>query len=596
LGATAALAVPLTGTVTGTFTVPAGTAAPSDVTVELLTPEGGTEATATVTNTNATTGTYTASVEPGTYYVYFIDRHAGDNVQADYAGDGGSETVQSASRVTVTAGSTTTVAATALHAGAVISGTVSDANKGNEADATVYLYPVVSGTLPDPQIDEFGTAATVTLGTGAWSVAGMPPGSYLLGYRADGAYTNGDTLDIQDAYVSNGSVTDDYGSGAYYSVPAGGHTTVDFSVPALAIISGTVSGPAGPLFDVQVQSFDGIGSSGPSAFTAADGSYSMSVLPGTYKLWAESIPAQNLGAGWYGGGATEAQATAVNAADGASVGGINLTLGAGGMLTGTVVAAQGGAPVGGIEVDVLDAQGQYITNSYTLPNGTYAIADVPAGTWYVRFAGGQASNGSFYAASYYGGTLTEFGATAVTVTGDQTTAGVNGFMLPEGTGALRMPTASAAALSGLHDDKVALRFKVAAGAGAGYLKMLTVGLPKGFSWNRRKLAADLSLGAGISFSDVITRGKLVITLAGGVPSVALSLKAGGITVTKAIEKAAGGSTGKKGKKGKMLAISAKAKKKPKKPKDTIRSETIGLSVADTTGMATSLPITIKHPS
>jgi hypothetical protein len=171
-------------------------------------------------------------------------------------------------------------------------------------------------------------------------------------------------------------------------------------------------------------------------------------------------------------------------------------------------------------------------------------------------------------------------------------------MLPAGTGALGLPKESAAALSGLHNNKVALKFNVAAGTGAGYLKTFTVGLPKGFSWNRSKLAADLSLGAGITYTDVITAGKLVITLNAGEPSVAFSLKAGGITVTKAIEKAAGGSVAKKKTKKKKkhaLAMAAKAKKKPAKAKDTIKSETISLSVSDTTGLSTSLPIVIKKP-
>ena len=35
--------------------------------------------------------------------------------------------------------------------------------------------------------------------------------------------------------------------------------------------------------------------------------------------------------------------------------------------------------------------------------------------------------------------------------------------------------------------------------------------------------------------------------------------------------------------------------KPAKGKDTIKSETINLSVADTTGVDTSLPITITKP-
>jgi len=590
--------VPTTGTVTGTFTVPTGTGAPSDVGIELITPEGGVEADATVTNMNATTGSYTAdNVAPGQYYVYFSDDHSADNVQTDYAGDGGTDTIQSASPITVTAGTNTNVAATALHAGAIISGSVSDANKANETTAEVYIYPVVNGTLTDPEIDYYGIEAPVALATGAWSAAGLPAGTYLVSYRANGSYSNGQSFDLSQVYASSGAVSYDYGSAGDYQGTTGARTTINFSVPALAIITGTVTGPAGPVFGDQLDSYDSLVSEGPSTQTAANGSYYMTVLPGTYKLEADAVASENLAAAWYGGAVAQAQATAFSASAGATVPNINIALGAGGIISGTVLAAQGGAPVGDIEVDVLDAQGSEITDGFTLPNGTYSIADVPAGTWYVRFDGEQATNGSFYATSYFGGALSEFGAAPVTVNAGQTTSGVNGFMLPSTTAPLGLPKASAAALSGLHDNKVLLRFNLAAGSGAGNLKTLTVALPKGFSWHPRKLSADLSLGAGVTYSYAIVAGRLVITLASGQPSVALSLKAGGISVTKAIEKAAGGASTKPKKKktGKALAADAKAKK-PKKPKDTIKSETIGLSVTDTAGLTTSLPITINKPS
>jgi len=77
------------------------------------------------------------------------------------------------------------------------------------------------------------------------------------------------------------------------------------------------------------------------------------------------------------------------------------------------------------------------------------------------------------------------------------------------------------------------------------------------------------------------------------------LSPGGVTVDRAVEKAAGGLSAKKPKKHKRKhhdAAAAKAKKKkPSKAKDTIKSETIDLSVSDTTGLVTSLPITIAHP-
>jgi Carboxypeptidase regulatory-like domain len=598
-----AFAIPTTGTVTGTFSVPAGTAAPDDVTVELESPQGYYEKSATVTSTSSTTASYSATgVDPGQYYVYFYDDTTGDNVQLDYYGDGGTDTIQAASLETVTAGNTTALGSTALHAGGTLSGTVSDANSAIESGADVYVYPVIAGLPPDPEFDDYGYEAAVTLATGAWEATGLPPGTYEIEYGAEGTYDNNadHLLELEDVYVGNGGVSYDWASAANYSLSTGSSMTVNFSVPVLGIISGTVSGPHGPLWDQEVYTYDSLGGYGPSTYTATDGTYWMAALPGTYKVEFEGDEAENLAWTWYGG-PSEAQATGVNVTAGGTAANINITLGAGGAISGTVVAAQGGAPVGDVEVEVLDAQGNYLQSSYTLPNGSYTVPDLPAGTWYVEFFGGQATNGSFYATGFYGGTLSEFGSTPVTVAAGQTVPNVNGVMLPAGAAALGLPKESAAALSGLHNNKVALKFNVAAGSGAGYLKTLTVGLPKGFSWNRGKLAADLSLGAGVTYTDAITGGKLVITLNSGEPSVAFSLKAGGITVTKAIEKAAGGSTKpkKKTKKKKKhdlaMAAKAKKKKKPAKGNDTIKSETINLSVADTTGVGTSLPITIKKP-
>jgi len=593
-----AFAIP-TGTITGTFTVPAGTASPADVGVYLFSPEGSYDGAGSVTNTGATTASYSfTGVTPGQYYLYFEDSASADNVQLDYYGDGGTDTIQAASLETVTAGATTPLGSTVLHAGGRLSGTIADANKAFETSATVYLYPIVTGVETDPSIDGYaGVDAPVTLATGAWSVGGLPPGNYWIEYDIDGV-ESGHSISLEETYVGNGTISYDYGSAGSYAVATGATTTVNFSVPALGIITGTVSGPKGPIEGDEVYTYDGTGGYGPATSTASDGTYWLGVLPGTYKIQVEDVDTSNLAETWYGG-ATQAQAAGVSVSAGGTDANVNVTLGAGGTISGTVVAAQGGAPVGDVEVEVVDAQGQFVQDAYTLPNGTYTIGDVPAGTWYVEFWGGEASNGSFYTTGYFGGTLSELGSTAVTVATGQSVSNVNGALLPAGVAALGMPKESAAGLSGLHNNKVALKFNVAAGTSAGYLSTLTVGLPKGFSWNRGKLAADLSLGAGVTYTDVITGGKLMITLNSGEPTVAFSLKAGGITVTKAIEKAAGGSTAKKKTKKKKkhaLATAAKAKKKkPAKGKDTIKSETINLSVADTTGVDTSLPITITKP-
>lgn len=590
LSAAPALAAPAPGSATGSVTVP-GATDPADVTVELVTPSGYYQASTAA----AADGTYSfTGVPSGQYYVYFYDDVTGDNVQTDYYGDGGSDDIQKAALIAIPAGGTATVPNAALGAGATVSGTVTDANSATEASGgTVSIVPVYTGATLDPQWDE----SEAVTGTAPYSLSGLPAGTYRVEYSAGGTSPAG-TGYYFNVYVSSSGFTYDAQSGTEYPITAGSTTTLNLSVPALGEIAGTVSGPSGPLNDASVQVYDSLGNpvSGGYATTAGDGTYGVLVLPGTYKVDFSGVPPLNLAPTWYGG-ATQSQATGIAVSAAATTANISATLGAAASISGTVTAAQGGAVLGGIDVELLDPQGNYVEDVFTQPDGTYTLTDVPVGTWYVEFNGGIASNAQYYASEFYGGTLTEFGSRAITTTAGQAVTGIDGALLPAGVTALGLPKTSSPALSGLHNNKVALRFNVTAGTGAGYLKLLAIGLPKHFSWNRGKLAKDLSLGAGVTYTYAIVSGKLVIALTNGEPAVKFSLKAGGITVTKAIEKAAGGVTTKKKTKKKKhaLAMSAKAKKKAAKPKDTIKSETINLAVADTTGEITSLPIVVKKP-
>ena len=604
LGAAPAFAI--NGTVSGTFTVPAGTHSPSDVGVELISaydPYYSAYHTS-ATTVSATSGSYTigSNVNPGEYYVYFTDGTPGDNVQDDFYGDGGSDVIQQGSQITVKAAATTTVPSVALHAGATISGTVSDANRSNETEAYVTVYPIYPGAVPDPLLNDGAADIPVSLTNGTWSAGGLPPGTYYLSYYVEGSLADGVPLEIDYAYDAGGALSFDYANATRFTVADASSQTGNFSVPALGVISGTVTGPSGPVYDDGVNAVDGVGEEGGYGYTAVDGSYSMTVLPGTYKVQFDALPTDSVGGGWYGA-ADEAQANSVTVAAGQTVSNVNETFTPTGTISGTVVSARGGAPVGGIEVDLVDAQGNYVASddyTATQPDGTFTIPDVPAGTWFMRVDTGRATDGTYYADQYYGGTVGPFGALPITVAAGQNVTAINVAMLPYSLAPLGMPSETAAALSGLHDNKVALAFKLAAGTGAGYLRALTVRLPKGFSWNAAKLASKLSLGSGIAFTDTVSGRNLALTLASGQPSVAFVLSPGGVTVDRAVEKAAGGLSAKKPKKHKRkhhdaAAAKAKKKKKPSKAKDTIKSETIDLSVSDTTGLVTSLPITIAHP-
>jgi hypothetical protein len=303
--------------------------------------------------------------------------------------------------------------------------------------------------------------------------------------------------------------------------------------------------------------------------TFANGTYVVNgVLPGSYKV--EFAPdSQLVATQYYNDSATLAGATAITVNSGQATTAINATLAGAATVSGTVTAAQGGADIGGIEVDAIDANGNLVASTFTNANGTYTLTGLPAGAWYLRFDGGQAFSGLFYSTEYYGGSATLAGSVAVTLTAGEALVDANQALIAASTARPGAPKVSSGKLSGLSTDKVALSFKLTAGTGtAGYLESFSIKLPKNVSWNKKNIAKYLVI-AHDTYRETITKGQLVVTFPSGKKTVSVQIKAGGVTVTKGIEK---------------LAAARK-----------IASYGIDVSATDTTGLTTSLSYTVKKP-
>jgi hypothetical protein len=566
--APAAAQAATTGIITGSFAVPSGTTSPSDVSVQLVDRNGVPVTTGvgheTVTPTTTTTATYTINnVAPGQYYVYFSDTGNGDNVAPDYYGDGGVDNITKATVLTVpaTAG-TQSLTAVTLTAGATITGTVIDANSAVESSSRVTAEPTASAYDADPML----AAVTATVTGGSYKISGLPADTYTLRYGATGS-----GFRLSGLYVDGSGLSYDYGSATQYAVTGTTTTTANFSVPAVGGLSGTVTDTSGAALDgVNVVVFDAAGNQIPStATTAADGTYTISdVLPGSYEVEFDGLAGSNLASTFYGG-VTLATATKVTVSSGATTASVNATLAAGATVSGTVTAAQGGAPLGGLPVEVLDAQGNVVAGATTNPNGSYTLTDVPAGTWYLEFVGGHAYNGQYYATEYYLGQGTLGGARALKLTAGEALTGVNQALLAESPTLPGLPKVSLGRLSGLATNKVALSFRLTAGAGtAGYLQSFSIKLPKYVSWNKAALKKDIVI-ARDKYTYAIKAGRLVITFTSGKKLVNFRIKAGGIKV------------------GKGIMAQAKARK--------IKSEGIALAVTDTTGKASAASFTVKKP-
>lgn len=553
-----------TGTITGSFTAPAGTVSAADVNVQLADRNGNSVAIPAGDETVTAAGVYTITgVAPGQYYVYFNDITGTDNVAPDYYGDAGTDNINKATVVTVPAtGATQTLSTETLNAGAVITGTVTDANSAAETAAHVTAQPLSTSTA-DPLLS--GVRATVS--GGVYTVRGLPTGSFTLLYGATGT-----GFALAGTYVDGGALSYDIGSATQYAVTDATTTTASFSVPAVGAISGTVTDSTGaPLAGVDVADYDASDTrlSADAATTAVDGTYTIAdLLPGTYEIEFSGLAGSNLATAYFGSSEL-ATATKVTVASGVTTPSINGTLAAGATVSGTVTAAQGGALLGGLDVRLVDGQNRLIDETTTNANGTYTLTDVPAGTWYLEFVGGRAYSGQYYATEYYLGESTLGGSLPLKLTSGQTLTGINEALMAESTTLPGLPKVSLGKFSGLSTDKVALRFRLTAGSGpAGYLLGFTVKLPKNISWNKSALKRDISIPHD-KYTEAIKSGRLVITFTTGKKVVNFRIKAGGIKVTKKIE------------------TQAKQRK--------IASEGIALVAEDTTGRLSAASFTVKKP-
>ncbi len=157
--------------------------------------------------------------------------------------------------VTVTAGVPASVQFS-LGLQSTLDGTILDSAGVAVAGATVTL---ASATF---------TAAAQTDASGAYSIAGMAPGSYTLDVQAAGYAT---------AILSGVNLT----TGANLRNVSLGNATIE--------VNGTAGDAAGALGQVDVSAFDAQGNLAADALTAQDGTFSLTTLaPGTYVLIASA--------------------------------------------------------------------------------------------------------------------------------------------------------------------------------------------------------------------------------------------------------------------------------------------------------------------
>ncbi|HEX5479998.1 MAG TPA: carboxypeptidase regulatory-like domain-containing protein [Dehalococcoidia bacterium] len=329
-----------------------------------------------------------------------------------YYGAVGSTAVRTyATAVAVTTGATATGIDIALPQAASISGTVTDGQGGPVAGALVRATAVCCADWP--------SQIAMTDATGAYTIAGLSPGSYRVQAGAHGYAPKY----YVDAYA---------GSDAQYVTVAAGdaRTAIDIALGPAATISGTVTTENGtPVTSgyVTAQSYEQNScclSTSVSVPLDASGHYTIGDLaPDKYYVYASApgYPTQ-----YYGGAYDINSAAPLVVDEGQTVNGIDFFL-ENGTLAGTVTA--NGKPVAGafVTAQMTGCCGSVFLSGTTSGDGTYAIHGVPHGDYIVTV---QAAG---YAWEYYDNTPVQADATPVTVAAGGTTSGID-FDLTAGSG------------------------------------------------------------------------------------------------------------------------------------------------------------------
>jgi hypothetical protein len=247
----------ISGTVTDTHGTPLGI-------IGVYAMQGGTYVGSGVVNGN---GSYSLTFPSGTYTVY-VNHNLTQYVDGCYdSGAPGNFTTNSSACTPVDASaSNVNLPPIAVPLGYTISGTITDTN----GTPLVGIHVGVQGSSPSP--------GTITAPDGTYSMAVLP-GSYAVQFSGNGNYADG-------CYDSGapGNFTTNSSACTLVAASASNVNLPAIAMPLGSTISGKVTGPDGTtgLSGIIV----GVQGSNPAngTRTAPDGTYSMTVLPGSYKV------------------------------------------------------------------------------------------------------------------------------------------------------------------------------------------------------------------------------------------------------------------------------------------------------------------------
>ena len=393
------------------------------------------------TATTGSAGTYLLDGLPaGSYKVQFQPANGQNYVtqwyldKSDYA---------AAVPVSVTSGHTTSNVNATLATGATISGIVTSAATHTPV-AGVYVR--VSNYTED-SIANVDTTDARTAPDGSYTFIGLPPGTYDVYFSPP--YPSNYLGESYNQQTNENKATP-------IALTAGAtRSGIDAALPTGGEISGKVTTAQGqPLQGVEAYVLDTGGEFWGSAYTAADGTYTIPELPtsGSFRVGFEVPDGSPYADEFYSGAEGIDTARAVPVTEGLQTSNIDASLPVAGTISGIVTDASTGTPIGEDGVSVYDVNGGESADEDfggTAQDGTYEIPNLLPGTYKVLFEG-EGSLGY----QYFKGASTLAAAKVVTVTAARTTAGINGALVTGGeiSGTVRSASTGAA----LADSDVSL--------------------------------------------------------------------------------------------------------------------------------------------
>ena len=247
---------------------------------------------------------------------------------------------------------------------------------------------------------------------GTYTVPRVNPGSYKM--RFESYDDNVAPLWWEDA--------SDFDSAGWVTVEDGQAISgIDVTLENGGSISGVVAVPEGVnVQDGYVTVYTTLNKWAGSSEVAADGSYTVGGLEsGSYKVQVRSYGA-NASQRWWDDASDFQSATLVDVQSGQDTPSINVTLGNGGSISGTVTVPEG-IDMQNVNIEVYDNSNRWVSYQYPNVDGSYTVAGLDTGSYRVKFD----VFGADIATQWWDGASNFASATPINVTDGQDTENID---------------------------------------------------------------------------------------------------------------------------------------------------------------------------